>query len=101
MLSLQTLNFIFSYYHHTMTVVQAGPKLVGIGKSRAFRCIWVLEELRIPYWYIPAMPQSKEAKQYNTLGKIPILVEEDGISLYETNAIINYLGDKDWDSGSS
>merc|ERR1712176_172590 len=72
----------------------SGPKLIGIGKSRAFRCLWMLEELGIPYQYVPAMPQSEEVKYYNPLGKIPILVEEDGFCLYETNAIINYLGDK-------
>ena len=72
----------------------SGPKLIGMGKSRAFRCLWMLEELGIPYRYIPAMPQAEEVKQYNPLGKIPILVEDDGFCLYETNAIINYLGDK-------
>jgi len=54
----------------------------------------MLEELGIPYQYVPAMPQSEEAKQHNPLGKIPILVEEDGFTLFETTAIINYLGDK-------
>lgn len=75
-------------------MAQVGPKLIGMGMSRAFRCIWVLEELGIPYRYIPAMPQSEEAKEYNPLGKIPILVEDDGFSIFETNAIINYLCDK-------
>lgn len=69
--------------------------LIGVGKSRAFRCLWVLEELGLPYRYVPAMPQSEEAKQHSPLGKIPILVDEDGFTLYETNAIINYLCDKD------
>lgn len=82
-------------------MAQVGPKLIGIGKSRAFRCLWVLEELGIPYQYIPAMPQSEEVKQYNPLGKIPILVEEDGFCLYETNAIINYLGDNERSGGDS
>jgi len=79
----------------------AGPKLIGMGKSRAFRCLWVLEELGLPYRYVPAMPQSYEVQQHNPLGKIPILVEEDGFCLFETNAIINYLCDKDGSSSSS
>lgn len=73
---------------------RTGPKLVGIGKSRAFRCLWALEELGISYQYVPALPQSEEVKRYNPLGKIPILLEEDGFCLYETTAIINHLGDK-------
>ncbi len=76
-------------------MTSVGPKLIGVGKSRAFRCLWVLEELGIPYRYVPAMPQSEEAKQHNPLGKIPILVDEDDFTLYETSAIINYLCDKD------
>ncbi len=67
-------------------------KLIGVGKSRAFRCLWVLEELGVQYQYIPAMPQSSEAKEHNPLGKIPILVDDEFV-LYETNAIINYLCD--------
>jgi len=80
---------------------RCGPKLIGTGNSRAFRCLWMLEELGIPYRYVPVMPQSEVAKQYNPLGKIPILVEEDGFCLYETSAIINYLGDKHRSSSSS
>lgn len=72
----------------------AGPKLIGMGKSRAFRCLWALEELGIPYRYVPALPQSEEVRKHNPLGKVPILVEEDGFCIYETNAIINYLSDK-------
>jgi glutathione S-transferase len=80
---------------------RAGPKLIGMGKSRAFRCLWALEELGIPYRYVPVMPQSEEAKHHNPLGKIPILVEEDGFCIYETTAIINYLCDKHRSSGSN
>ena len=79
----------------------AGPTLVGMGKSRGFRCLWMLEELGIPYQHHPVMPQSEEAKHHNPLGKIPILVEEDGFCIYETNAIINYLGDKHRSSGNN
>ena len=79
----------------------AGPKLIGAGMSRAFRCLWVLEELGIPYRYVAALPQSAEVKQHNPLGKIPVLVEDDGFCLYETNAIIGYLGDKHGSSDGS
>ena len=74
-------------------MVSQGPKLIGFGKSRAFRCLWALEELGIPYQHIPVKPHSEEAKQHNPLGKIPILVDEEGFCIYETNAIIGYLCD--------
>merc|ERR1711977_11346 len=47
----------------------------------------------VPYRYIPVMPQSKEVLRHNPLGKVPILVD-GGFALYETVAIMNYLGDK-------
>jgi len=80
-----------------------GPKLIGSTKSRAFRCLWMLEELGnigssieglFPYQFIYAQPQSKLVVKYNPLGKIPILLESDGFVLYESSAIITYLGDK-------
>lgn len=71
-----------------------GPKLIGMAKSRAFRALWMLEEIGIPYQYINAQPQTEEVKRHNPLGKIPILVEEDGFVLYESGAILTYLGDK-------
>jgi glutathione S-transferase len=54
----------------------------------------MLEELGIPFQHISAGPQSEEVRKYNPLGKIPVLVEEDGFSLYESAAINTYLGDK-------
>merc|ERR1719378_1102697 len=79
-------------------------KLFGFGMSRSFRVLWMLEELgtaTVPYRYFPVMPQSKEVLRHNPLGKVPILVDraeedddDDGFALYETVAIMNYLGDK-------
>jgi glutathione S-transferase len=55
----------------------------------------MLEELAIPYQHVvAAAPQSVEVKKYNPLGKVPVLVEEDGFVLYESVAINTYLGDK-------
>ena len=69
-------------------------KLLGGASFRAFRCLWMLEELGLPYEHIAAMPQSPEVRQINPLGKIPVLVDEDGFSIYESVAINTYLGDK-------
>ena len=60
---------------------------------RTFRCVWMLEELGVPYEHILAKPWSKQAKQYHPLGKIPILVDDDFV-LYESVVINTYLGDK-------
>jgi glutathione S-transferase len=54
----------------------------------------MLEEVGIPYVHVSASPQSEEVLKYNPLGKTPVLVEEDGFSLYESGAIVTYLGDK-------
>eukprot|EP00980_Cylindrotheca_fusiformis_P014377 scaffold3827_cov179-Cylindrotheca_fusiformis.AAC.41 len=44
---------------------------------------------------LPLHPQSDEVLKLNPLGKVPILVEEDGgFSLFESGAINTYLGDK-------
>ena len=68
-------------------------KLLGAASYRSFRCLWMLEELSIPYDYEPVQPQSKKVLKYNPLGKVPVLIE-DGFSLYESCAINTYLGDK-------
>merc|ERR1712032_930728 len=77
-----------------------GPKIIGFVKSRAFRCLWMLEEIGIPYRFIYSRPQSEQVLKYNPLGKAPILIidEEDNngddFVLYESGAILTYLGDK-------
>jgi glutathione S-transferase len=73
----------------------ASLKLLGGASFRSFRCLWMLEELAVPYQnVVAATPQSEEVKKYNPLGKVPVLVEEDGFVLYESVAINTYLGDK-------
>jgi glutathione S-transferase len=77
-----------------MTSIVVGPKLIGGATFRSFRPLWMLEELGIPYQHVNASPQSEDVLKYNPLGKIPILVEEDGFVLYESGAIVTYLGDR-------
>jgi glutathione S-transferase len=71
-----------------------GPKIIGGAAFRTFRVLWMLEELQVNYHHVPALPQSDHVRKYNPLGKIPILVEEDGFVLFESGAIMTYLGDK-------
>ena len=39
--------------------------VIGGTKSRAFRVMWMLEELGQPYALNPAAPRSEEARKYN------------------------------------
>lgn len=53
----------------------------------------VLEERGIPYEYIverPSVPGSR-VPQFNPLGKIPVLVFDDGRALYDSPVIVEYL----------
>ena len=68
-------------------------RVIGTVKSRAFRVMWMLEELNQPYEVVPAAPRSDEARQFNPLGKIPALVDGDDV-LTDSVAIMTYLADK-------
>jgi len=67
--------------------------VVGATKSRAFRVMWMLEELGEEYTQIAAAPRSPEAKEFNPTGKIPALLVGDEV-LTDSVAIMTYLGDK-------
>jgi glutathione S-transferase len=70
-------------------------KIYGWRKSRAARCLWLLEELGVPYQHIPLNHLAGETRtpEYlvlNPAGKIPTL-DHDGFVLTETVAINHYL----------
>lgn len=65
----------------------------GTVRSRAFRVLWLLEELGLDYSHVPAGPQSDEIRKVSPLGKIPVLVEGDTV-LRDSTAILTYLADK-------
>ena len=67
--------------------------VIGATKSRAFRVMWMLEELGEAYTQIAAGPRSEEALKYNPSGKIPALLDGDEV-LTDSVAIMTYLGDK-------
>ncbi len=67
--------------------------VIGTVKSRAFRVMWMLEELGQPYKVIPAGPRSPDAKKYNPSGKVPALLDGDAV-LTDSVAIMQYLADK-------
>ncbi|WP_299202889.1 glutathione S-transferase family protein [uncultured Tateyamaria sp.] len=68
-------------------------RVIGTVKSRAFRVLWMLEELGQPYELVEAFPRSEEATAHNPLGKIPALVDGDEV-LTDSVAIMTYLADK-------
>ena len=68
-------------------------RVIGTVKSRAFRVMWMLEELGQDYDLVTAPPRSDAARQYNPSGKIPALVDGDDV-LTDSVAIMTYLADK-------
>lgn len=68
-------------------------RLIGSPHSRAFRVMWMLEELEQDYEHLPAGPQSDAVKAHNPSGKIPVLLDGDA-ALSDSVAIMTYLADK-------
>ena len=68
-------------------------KLIGSAQTRAFRVVWMLEELGLVYQHINASPQSEEVLALNPSGKIPALIVE-GEAIIDSSAIVQYLADK-------
>ena len=68
-------------------------KILGIPQSRAFRVLWMLEEIGEEYDHIPSKPHSSEVKKINKTGKVPVLLDDEEI-FTDSSAIISYLGDK-------
>lgn len=66
--------------------------VIGSRGSRAFRVLWMLEELGLPYEHIPARPQSDEARAHNPSGKVPCLRDGDAV-LTDSVAIMTWLAD--------
>lgn len=68
-------------------------EVYGAVPSRAFRVLWMLEELEQPYTLIQTAPRSDEILALNPLGKIPAMRDGDAV-LTDSTAIMTYLADK-------
>ena len=73
-------------------------QLYGNARSRAMRCLWMLEEMGEPYQLIekstrPDELQSAEYVRLNPNARIPTLVDGDFV-LWESMAINLYLAQK-------
>ncbi|MGH1416035.1 MAG: glutathione S-transferase family protein [Pelagimonas sp.] len=67
--------------------------LFGSARSRAFRVIWMLEELGQSYDHVDAAPQSQDVQKVSALGKIPVLQVGDDV-IPDSTAILTFLADK-------
>ena len=68
-------------------------RVIGTGKSRALRVIWMLEELGQPYEHAAVNPHSEGVTPFNPAGKVPVLVVE-GTPITDSTAILTYLADR-------
>src|SRR5450759_1045161 len=69
-------------------------KLLGMPSSPYVRKVrLVLEEKHIPYEYLltPASQREAMVAPFNPLGKIPVLVCDDGRAVYDSPVIVEYL----------
>jgi glutathione S-transferase len=72
-------------------------RIYGIPKSRAFRVLWIAQELGLPYENFPvdfsARERPPELLAANPMGRIPA-IDDDGFTLFESLAITLYLAKK-------
>lgn len=69
-------------------------KLIGSHSSPFARKVRVvLAEKRIEYEFVIEIPSNPDSRvpQYNPLGKIPVLVTDDGTNLFDSRVIVEYL----------
>ena len=67
--------------------------VIGSVKSRSFRVFWMLEEMGITYQKVNALPHSEAVNNYNSGGKVPILLDGDAV-ITDSSAIMTYIADK-------
>jgi glutathione S-transferase len=68
-------------------------KVIGAPRTRAFRVIWMLEELGLSYSVDPQPPRSQALAQINPSGKVPVLQDGEDYVI-DSVAICQYLADK-------
>jgi glutathione S-transferase len=76
----------------------AGLRIYGIARTRAFRALWMAEEVGLDYEHLPveigdAGARAPEFLAINPNGRLPVIVD-DGFVLFESLAITLYLAKK-------
>ncbi|SDL46600.1 glutathione S-transferase family protein [Paracoccus chinensis] len=69
-------------------------KVIGYGGTRAFRLLWMLEELHIPHRHDRVMPFTQAARDAVPGGRLPALELRDGTILQDSTAILSFLADR-------
>jgi glutathione S-transferase len=67
--------------------------VIGTPQTRAFRVIWMLEELGQPYTLDAKRPRDPAVAALNPSGKVPVLLD-GGDAVIDSVAICQYLADK-------
>jgi len=73
-------------------------RIYGIARTRAFRALWIAEELGLAYDLLPieigdAGARAPEFRRLNPNGRLPF-IDDDGFVLFESLAITLYLAKK-------
>ena len=68
-------------------------RVIGSTRTRAFRVVWMLEELELAYDHLDASPGSPEVMALTPSGKVPVLLA-DGVTLTDSTAILTWLADR-------
>ena len=76
----------------------SGLRIYGIARTRAFRALWVAEELDVPFDHLPIEigaggARAPEFAALNPNGRLPFIVDGDFV-LFESLAITLYLAKK-------
>ena len=76
----------------------SGLKIYGVARTRAFRALWIAEELQLDYQHVPveigeAGARSPKFLALNPNGRLPLIVDGDFV-LSESLAITLYLAKK-------
>jgi len=79
-------------------IVMSKLRIYGIARTRAFRALWMAEELGLDYEHVPieigpAGARKPEYLAINPNGRLPA-IEDDGFTLWESLAITLYLAKK-------
>jgi glutathione S-transferase len=67
--------------------------VIGLPRTRAFRVMWMLEELGQPYTIDPVPPRDAKLAAINPSLKVPVLKDGDEYVI-DSFAILQYLADK-------
>lgn len=69
-------------------------RVIGYGGTRAFRVLWMLEELGLPYEHERLMPFTGAAGARRPGGRLPALAMAEGGMLIDSTAILTFLADR-------